>query len=64
MNTKPFHKRILNYSAREIAETIKCPIPTAYDWKSGRRSPPSWMQKIIIKILSNEAIKHYENTIK
>jgi hypothetical protein len=60
MNTKPFHEQIANYSAKEIAATIGCPIPTAYDWKSGRRSPPSWMQNIIIEILSNEAIRHYE----
>jgi hypothetical protein len=51
MNTKPFHERIANYSAKEIAARIGCPIPTAYDWKSGRRSPPSWMQNIIMKIL-------------
>jgi hypothetical protein len=33
MNTKPFHEQIANYSAKKIAATIGCPIPTAYDWK-------------------------------
>jgi DNA-binding transcriptional regulator YiaG len=60
MNTKPFHEQIINYSAKEIAARIGCPIQTVYDWKSGRRSPPSWVQGIIIEILLNEAIRHYE----
>jgi hypothetical protein len=60
MNTKPFHERIIDYSAKEVATKIRCPIPTAYDWKSGRRSPPPWMQAILIEMLSNEAIRHYE----
>ena len=60
MNTKPFYEWLIGISAKEIAARIECPIPTAYDWKSGRRSPPSWMQTIIIEILLNEAIRHYE----
>jgi DNA-binding transcriptional regulator YiaG len=51
MNTKPFHERIVNHSAKEIAARIGCPIQTVYDWKSGRRNPPSWMQEIIMEIL-------------
>jgi DNA-binding transcriptional regulator YiaG len=60
MNTKLFYERLIGYSAKEIAARIGCPIPTVYDWKSGRRSPSPWMQEIIIEILLNEAIRHYE----
>jgi DNA-binding transcriptional regulator YiaG len=51
MNTKPFYKRLIGYSAKEIAARIGCPIQTVYDWKSGRRSPSPWVQEIIIEIL-------------
>ena len=54
MNTKPFYERLIGISAKEIAARIGCPIPTVYDWKSGRRSPSPWMQEIIIEILLND----------
>jgi DNA-binding transcriptional regulator YiaG len=51
MNTKPFYERLIGISAKEIAARIGCPIQTVYDWKSGRRSPPSWIQGIIMEIM-------------
>jgi hypothetical protein len=62
---KPFHERIDNYSAKEIAARIGCPIPTVYDWKAGRRSPPPWVQEIVVEILGgNYECLYYENTTK
>ena len=52
MNTKPFYERLIGISAKEIAARIGCPIPTVYDWKAGRRTPPLWVQNILIEILA------------
>jgi hypothetical protein len=38
-----FARLIERYSARHIAAAIGCSLPTAYDWRSGRRSPPAWL---------------------
>jgi len=38
-----FARLIEPYSARHIAAAIGCSLPTAYDWRSGRRSPPAWL---------------------
>lgn len=38
-----FRARIESYSAKHIANVIGCSLPTAYDWRSGRRAPPSWL---------------------
>lgn len=38
-----FARLIGQYSARHIAAAIGCSLPTAYDWRSGRRSPPAWL---------------------
>lgn len=38
-----FRSLVGQYSARHIAAAIGCSLPTAYDWRSGRRSPPAWL---------------------
>ena len=43
-----FRARIEHYSAKHIVAAIGCSLPTAYDWRSGRRAPPAWMQDQII----------------
>jgi transposase len=48
-----FRVRVELYSARHIAKIIGCSLPTAYDWRSGRRSPPAWMQDQIIANLAS-----------
>ena len=55
-----FRSRVELYSARHIANAIGCSLPTAYDWRSGRRAPPAWMQDQIIADLANyhPQIKH------
>jgi len=42
---KYFSSMIEQYSARQIADVIGCSLPTAYDWRSGRRSPPEWLRE-------------------
>ena len=47
--TKPFHERIKKYPARLIADAIGCALPTAFDWRSGRRKPPAYLQDRYIR---------------
>ena len=51
MKTQPFRERISKYTAREIADKIGCALPTAYDWRSGRRAPQAWVQDQYIRIM-------------
>ena len=57
-----FRSRVELYSARHIANAIGCSLPTAYDWRSGRRAPPAWMQDQILAEIANyhPQIKHAE----
>jgi hypothetical protein len=48
-----FSLQIVKYSAKHIAEATGCSLPTAYDWKSGRRKPVKWIQARYIKDISN-----------
>jgi hypothetical protein len=59
-----FHSRVEPYSARHIANAIGCSLPTAYDWRSGRRAPPAWMQDQILADLASyhPQIRHAEKT--
>jgi hypothetical protein len=57
-----FRARVEQYSARHIAAATGCSLPTAYDWRSGRRAPPAWLQdQILAEIASyHPQIKHTE----
>ena len=59
-NQLSFRARVEQYSARHIANAIGCSLPTAYDWRSGRRAPPAWMQDQIIADLASyhPQVKH------
>ena len=55
-NTKrqtSFRARVEQYSARHIVAAIGCSLPTAYDWRSGRRAPSAWLQDQILADLAN-----------
>jgi len=54
-----FKVKVTEYSARHIANAVGCSIQTAYEWRSGRRKPPAWLQEILI-----EEIKSYHPQIK
>jgi hypothetical protein len=57
-----FRALVESYSARHIAAAIGCSLPTAYDWRSGRRAPPTWMQAQILADLAtyHPQIKHHD----
>jgi hypothetical protein len=44
LKDQSFSSRVASYPAKHIAEAIGCSLPTAYDWRSGRRTPPKWLQ--------------------
>jgi len=48
-----FSSFVAGYSARHIAAAIGCSLPTAYDWRSGRRTPPLWLHARYIEDLVN-----------
>jgi hypothetical protein len=52
-----FRARLEPYTARHIASAIGCPLPTAYDWRSGRRVPPAWLHDHIISDLASQSNK-------
>ena len=54
MKVKSFQSAIAGYTAKQIAAAIGCSLATAYDWRSGRRQPPKWIQsKYIDEIRTN-----------
>ena len=56
MKAKSFQSAIASYSAKQIAAAIGCSLATAYDWRSGRRQPPKWIQATYIEEIRNNAI--------
>ena len=54
---KTFKEKMSKYTARQITEEIGCSLATAYDWKSGRRSPQIWGQEILLESLRKTTIK-------
>ena len=48
-----FRARVEQYSARFIVNAVGCSLASAYDWRSGRRAPPAWLQDQIIADLAN-----------
>ena len=59
-NKLSFRARVEPYSARHIAAAIGCSLPTAYDWRSGRRAPSAWLQDQILTDLAayHPQVKH------
>jgi hypothetical protein len=59
-----FRARIEPYSARHIVNATGCSLPTAYDWRSGRRAPPAWLQDSILADIANyhPQIQHEDTT--
>lgn len=54
MKVKSFQSAIAGYTAKQISAAIGCSLATAYDWKSGRRQPPKWIQdRYLEEIRSN-----------
>lgn len=54
-----FATDLAEYSAAEIIAAIGCPRGTAYDWKDGRREPPSWQQVHWLSIIARSSKKKH-----
>jgi hypothetical protein len=57
-NTKSqisFRLRIQPYSAKHIAAAIGCSAASAYDWRSGRRTPPKWLHDRYVEDIRNHS---------
>ena len=59
LTAKSFSSRVASYPAKHIAAAIGCSLPTAYDWRSGRRTPPKWLHERYV-----EEIRNYQPKIK
>jgi hypothetical protein len=55
LKVKSFQSAIAGYTAKQIAAAIGCSLATAYDWRSGRRTPPKWIQATYIDEIRNNA---------
>ena len=54
-----FATDLTEYSAADIIAAIGCPRGTAYDWKDGRREPPSWQQVHWLAIIARSSKKKH-----
>jgi hypothetical protein len=64
LKAQSFQASLVGYSAKHIAGAIGCSLATAYDWRSGRRSPPKWLHdRYVADIASyHSKIKHLSVT--
>ncbi len=44
-------RRLVGLTQKQFSELFKIPIDTVKNWDSGRRKPPEWAEKLIIKEL-------------
>lgn len=49
----PFSDQLADYTAADIIAALNCPRGTAYDWKDGRREPPTWQQPHWLALLQH-----------
>lgn len=40
---------------KQLSELIKAPYKTVQDWNAGRRTPPVWLQDLIIEKIQSTA---------
>jgi len=53
LKAQSFSSRVASYPAKHIAAAIGCSLPTAYDWRSGRRTPPKWLHERYVEEIRN-----------
>ena len=46
-----FATDLADYTAAHVIAATGCPRGTAYDWKDGRREPPTWQQVHWLRII-------------
>lgn len=49
-----FKKAISKFSAAELSAKLGCPVRTAYNWLDGTRTPPKWLQSILLDWLKRK----------
>jgi len=57
LKAQSFRSRVASYSAKQIAAAIGCSLATAYDWRSGRRTPPKWLHDRYLQDIRNNKSK-------
>ncbi len=40
---------------KQVAELIGAPYATVVDWNNGRRTPPEWLQRLIVEKIERAA---------
>ncbi len=58
-----FQDDIADIPAPEIVTILGCPRATAYQWKDGRRQPPSWLQPHLLAIILRGTKKRHNKTV-
>jgi hypothetical protein len=53
-----FVDQLTDHSAPQIIAALGCPRATAYQWKDGRRSPPVWLQPILLAVIVAAQERH------
>jgi hypothetical protein len=51
LKVKSFQSSVAGYTAKQIAAAIGCSLATAYDWRSGRRTPPKWLHARYVELI-------------
>jgi hypothetical protein len=58
-----FDTDLADYTAAQIIAALGCPRSTAYEWKDGRREPPSWQQPHWLAIIARGTRKRHNKTV-
>lgn len=45
------HRQVVGLTQKQFSELFEIPIDVVKSWDSGRRKPPVWAEKLIIKEL-------------
>ena len=45
------HRLAVGLTQKQFSELFEIPIDVVKSWDSGRRRPPGWAEKLIIKVL-------------
>ena len=48
------HRQAAGLTQKQFSELFEIPIDVVKSWDSGRRTPPEWVQKLIIEKLTKE----------
>lgn len=55
MNELKIARKRADLTQQEMSELLDIPVRTIQDWESGRRKPPSYVEKLVINELNRIA---------